>query len=284
MSRPPPASGAGADDLQGSAVAIRPRVKERWDVAASSTGVRATVGADGRVNGSDDEYAPCPEGRQPAFEAAKRRVALYPYEQEERRVELEKIGRQFHADVSKALDGFPEVEMVWRGTDPVGFSDSDITAIFEQTGLESAANVGGRAGGIKFRHRGMGLFLKFAFDDAEKAIYHSNRMAAKAAKREAAASRWVHAMDSVHVSTPLLECVDIPVKLTRSRGSRVIRAQVFAHAAVSPATLRVGSPDARKTMHTDDEQMVDVVEPLARWFGIRPYSPCVEPRSRLVRH
>ena len=110
--------------------------------------------------------------------------------------------------------------MVWRGDDPVGFTSMDLAGIQRSTGLQPAA-VGGRAGGIKFKHEGVGLFIKFAFD--QNGYYKSTRMAAKAAKREAAASRWVHAMDSVHVSTPLLECVDIPVK-TKSRGICFIRA------------------------------------------------------------
>jgi len=85
------------------------------------------------------------------------------------------------------------------------FSPRDIQAIQEVTELEFV-NAGGHAGGIKAVHRRLGLFLKFAFD--QEGIYGSMAMAAKAAKREAAASRWVHAMDSIHVTSPLLECVD----------------------------------------------------------------------------
>jgi len=53
-------------------------------------------------------------------------------------------------------------------------------------------------------------------------MYGSMAMAAKAAKSKAAASRWVHALDSVHVNTPLLECVDLTVRLIAG-GTRVIR-------------------------------------------------------------
>jgi len=118
-------------------------------------------------------------------------------------------------------------------------------------------------------------------------------MAAKAAKREAAASRWVHALDSMHVNTPLLECVDLDVSLVGG-GSRMIRVQVYAQVAVTgchvevsqfeyehevvqelqrvlpvqaaKSTLRVGSCDACKSLHVDEAQMHDVVRPLAAHF------------------
>lgn len=133
-------------------------------------------------------------------------------------------------------------------------------------------------------------------------------MAAKAAKREASASRWVHAMDSVHVSTPLLECVDIRVALTGG-GHCTIRVQAFTRidvrgcmkydikdfershrnqfgtrlpdpdlsdfteafkASIHSTTMRVGSADGRLSIHWDDEQLEDVVKPLAKHFFLSP--------------
>ena len=96
-------------------------------------------GLDASVNDSnDDDEAPSPRGRQPAFEAAKRTVALWPYEQQDRKQRLDRIGVLFRQDVRKALEGFPEVEMRWRhgdrSLDPVGFTDGDKAKIEEALG------------------------------------------------------------------------------------------------------------------------------------------------------
>lgn len=88
-------------------------------------------------------------------------------------------------------------------------------------------------------------------------------------------------MDSVHVSTPMLKCVDVLMNLAGSRGARVIRVLACSRVDVHASTLRVGSPDGLRSMHIDEEQMADVVKPLARWFGIKPYSRTV---NTLVEH
>ena len=40
---------------------------------------------------------------------------------------------------------------------------------------------------------------------------------------------------------------------------------------VHETTLRMGSSDGKKSIHWDEEQLEDVVKPLARHFGISPY-------------
>lgn len=186
-----------------------------------------------------------------------------------------------------ALENIPPLDLRnERGH--VGLSVRDIRAIEHATELRFV-NAGGRAGGIKAVHRRLGLFLKFAFD--QEGIYGSLGMAAKAAKREAAASRWVHGLDRISVSTPLLECVDLPVRTTRGAW-RVIRVQVFAKVDVESSsgvrhgqtdgTLRVGSSDGGKTVHFDSEQSRDVVQPLANHFFLAPnkHSSC----KKLIKH
>lgn len=51
--------------------------------------------------------------------------------------------------------------------------------------------------------------------------------------------------------------------------------------SIQSTTLRVGSSDGCKSMHTDEEQMQDVVQPLAEWFGIKQYMRTV---ATLVEH
>ena len=185
----------------------------------------------------------------------------------------------------ESLKCFPPVELT-SDKGIVGFSERDKELIMSRTELRFV-DAGGLAGGIKARHRRLGLFLKFAFDQPTahgNEIYGSMAMAAKAAKREAAASEWLHALDSVHVSTPLLKCVDLPVSL-QSGKNRVIRVQVYAYVnlrgcckpdsddfdrQMQETTLRVGSSDAQRSIHIDRQQEEQVLLPVARHFYLAP--------------
>ena len=210
--------------------------------------------SDARMPADDDDDTDEVLRPQEAFEEFKRMIALSRQDAEERKEALEALGERFSASAHSALAGLPPLDLrTEKGH--IGFSNRDMERIESKTELEFLRNAGGRAGGVKAAHRRLGLFLKFAFDN--EGIYGSLTMAAKAAKREAAASRWVHAMDKVAISTPLLQVVDLPVRTTRG-GARVLRVQVFAMASVAgggpgETTLRVGSADGAMSMHTDLE-------------------------------
>ena len=141
---------------------------------------------------------------QTTFTKATQLVALTPRDVKKRLDRVNEVGARFLASVNAAFEGFPPVELFDGGR--TMFTQRDKASIEAATELHFV-DVGGRAGGVKAVHKRRGLFVKFAFD--QEGIYGSMAMAAKAAKREAAASRWVHAMDSIHVNTPLLECVDL---------------------------------------------------------------------------
>ena len=108
-------------------------------------------------------------------------------------------------------------------------------------------DVGGVAGGAKAVHKALGLFLKTP--DDSHGIYGSMVMAAKVMKLEVNANRYIHGMDSIHVSAPLSTIVDVPCK--NCGGDYVQRVQVQALLPVGPETLRVGSSDGGVTMHQD---------------------------------
>jgi len=180
---PSPVGAASSVDVEPAEVEA---VYDRTGAAGSTTG---------RDLGSDP---------QAAFTTAKQLIPLSASDAETKTNRLHEEGTRFHDGVVAALDGFPPVEL--HAGYKTMFSARDKETIQEATELEFV-DVGGHAGGAKAVHKGRGLFFKFAFD--QEGIYGSMAMAAKAAKREAAASRWVHAMDSIHVNTPLLECVDL---------------------------------------------------------------------------
>ena len=138
-------------------------------------------------------------------------------------------------------------------------------------------DVGGVAGGAKAVHKALGLFLKTP--DDSHGIYGSMVMAAKVMKLEVNANRYIHGMDSIHVSAPLSTIVDVPCK--NCGGDYVQRVQVQALLPVGPETLRVGSSDGGVTMHQDAEQD-DVVEAVSMRFHLAPAQQrrC----ERIVRH
>lgn len=215
-----------------------------------------------------------------------------------RKQQLSALGRDFVRAARAIFDEFPVVELSQRIVDRtdrasavyaripcIRFTTRDMETIYTRTGIRFV-DAGGSAGGIKAVHEEKGLFLKFALD--QEGYYESATMAAKAAKREAAASSKLMEMESMPICTPLLECVDVPARL-RSGGTRVIRVQVFARVDVrsfkeddmatwESTTLRVGSCDGGKTMHVDDTQSEDVIDELQYQFFLSTYTRKVERR------
>ena len=159
---------------------------------------------------------------QAAFDLVKGKIATTPVGRGIRSKLLQAVGERFVTSARNALANFPPLEL--RDGDEVRFTPKDLAAIEACTDIVFSREIKGRAGGIKALDKKRMLFFKFAFNlkTQRDRIYDSMAMAAKAAKREEAASRWVHALDSIHVNTPLLECVDLEVRL-KSGGSRVIR-------------------------------------------------------------
>jgi len=159
-------------------------------------------------------------------------------------------------------------------------------------------DAGGLAGGAKAVHEDNSLFLKTPND--AHGIYGSDVMAAKVMRLEAKAARWIHGMDSIHVSTPLCAVVDVAytrsdcpsdeknigtplasigqicmprVHLCDSSNAAPIsvqRVMVQARVAVDRETLRFGSHDGGSEMHQDESQYEKVVLPLAQRFHLAP--------------
>lgn len=95
---------------------------------SSAEEIRGLV-ASGRLTGL------VPEGRQPAFDSTKLVVAMTAKERDERAAQLSHVVRNFDRDVFRVLEGFPMVELLWRGNDPIGFTEADCGSILASTGL-----------------------------------------------------------------------------------------------------------------------------------------------------
>jgi len=126
---------------------------------------------------------------------------------------------------------------------------------------------GGIAGGIKVVDTRNEAFFKIS-EDHEDIYAGSPVMADKPAKHELAAVGFLHeALDGVHLTTPLVSCVDVTVR--DGAASRVYRVQAFSLLAIDGSTLRAGSSDSGLTTHVC-EAMRAPMESVARVFHLAP--------------
>jgi len=206
---------------------------------------------------------------QAAIDATRLEMADSKHSDLEREQKIRAVGTKFLADALDAARELPgAVERSFSASDSQGTH-----IVGESSTLRIMDKAGGVAGGAKARCLARGLFLKTPNDS--HGIYGSMVMAAKATKRDAAAARWVHALDSVHINAPITVCVDVAHK-QRTGGpdgrmmTRVTRVQVMS---LCPAggrkSLRVGSSNGGITLHDDPSQASTVVRPLMKHFHLQ---------------
>jgi len=202
---------------------------------------------------------------------AKRAVTLTPQEHERRIATIQAIVSKFVSATSPTAEAIAHAyhnavqEQTARGP---AAAEACLCAAVSSMRPDRTLSVaaGGIAGGIKVVDSRDEAFFKISED--QRGIYEgSSVMADKPAKHELSALALLHeALSGVHLTIPLVSCVDVTVRDGPS--SRVYRVQAFSKLPISGDTLRSGSADAKLTVHVC-AAMVAPIRDVAELFHLR---------------
>jgi len=201
---------------------------------------------------------------------AKNRVCVTPHEQKQRIDELRSLSDGF---VGRTMVTAERIGREYHRARQLGVT-TDATTTALETAVEAMRPegsprlvAGGFAGGIKVLDTRDDAFFKISED--QHGIYKGSAvMADKPARHEVSALGYLHkVLDGVHLTVPLVSCVDVTVQ--DGAASRVYRVKAFSALTIGEATPRSGSNDGGRTTHVCDA-LRGPLEAVAAAFHLAP--------------